>query len=171
MRPPRFHLAIPVADLEAARTFYAGLLGCGVGRESDTWIDFDFFGHQVTAHLSPAETPPTASGTAVPDPTRERGPLARIGGGRDARVPGETATNPVDGKQVPVRHFGVILDWHAWHALAERLRRAGVDFLIEPYVRFRGQVGEQATLFVLDPSRNGLEFKAFKDESRLFARE
>ena len=161
MRPPRFHLAIPVADLEAARTFYAGLLGCGVGRESDTWIDFDFFGHQVTAHLSPTETPPTW----------ERGSPARIGGGRDAHVPEETATNPVDGKQVPVRHFGVILDWQAWHVLAERLRRAGVDFLIEPYVRFRGQVGEQATLFVLDPSRNGLEFKAFKDESRLFARE
>ena len=171
MRPPRFHLAIPVADLEAARTFYAGLLGCGVGRESDTWIDFDFFGHQVTAHLSPAETPPTASGAAATPPTWERGPLARIGGGRDARLSGETDTNPVDGKQVPVRHFGVILDWQAWHALADRLRRAGVDFLIEPYVRFRGQVGEQATLFVLDPSRNGLEFKAFKDESRLFARE
>lgn len=170
MRPPRFHLAIPVADLEAARTFYAGLLGCGVGRESDTWIDFDFFGHQVTVHLSPAETPLTASGTAAPHPTRERGSLARIGGGRDAGVPREAATNPVDGKQVPVRHFGVILDWQAWHALAERLRRAGVDFLIEPYVRFRGQIGEQATLFVLDPSRNGLEFKAFKDESRLFAR-
>lgn len=170
MRPPRFHLAIPVADLEAARTFYAGLLGCGVGRESDTWIDFDFFGHQVTVHLSPAETPLTASGAAATHPTRERGSLARIGGGLDARVPSETATNPVDGKQVPVRHFGVILDWQAWHALAERLRRAGVDFLIEPYVRFRGQIGEQATLFVLDPSRNGLEFKAFKDESRLFAR-
>lgn len=162
MRPPRFHLAIPVADLEAARTFYAGLLGCGVGRESDTWIDFDFFGHQVTVHLSPAETPLTASGAAAPRPTWERRPLARI--------PRETATNPVDGKQVPVRHFGVILDWQAWHALAERLQRAGADFLIEPYVRFRGQTGEQATLFVLDPSRNGLEFKAFKDESRLFAR-
>lgn len=162
MRPPRFHLAIPVADLEAARTFYAGLLGCDVGRESDTWIDFDFFGHQVTVHLSPAETPLTASGAAATHPTWERG--------RDARVPREAATNPVDGKQVPVRHFGVILDWQAWHALAERLRRAGVDFLIEPYVRFRGQIGEQATLFVLDPSRNGLEFKAFKDKSRLFAR-
>lgn len=170
MRPPRFHLAIPVADLEAARTFYAGLLGCGVGRESDTWIDFDFFGHQVTVHLSPAETPLAASGAAAPHPTWKRGSLARIGGGRDARVPREAATNPVDGKQVPVRHFGVILDWEAWHALADRLRRAGVDFLIEPYVRFRGQIGEQATLFVLDPSRNGLEFKAFKDESRLFAR-
>ena len=169
MRPPRFHLAIPVADLEAARTFYAGVLGCGVGRESDTWIDFDFFGHQVTAHLSPAEAPLTASGAAA---THSAGSKpGSVGGGRDARVPREAATNPVDGKQVPVRHFGVILDWQAWHALAERLRRAGVDFLIEPYVRFRGQVGEQATLFVLDPSRNGLEFKAFKDQSRLFARE
>ena len=169
MRPPRFHLAIPVADLEAARTFYAGVLGCGVGRESDTWIDFDFFGHQVTAHLSPAEAPLTASGAATTHPAG--GKPGSAGCGRDARVPGEAATNPVDGKQVPVRHFGVILDWQAWHALAERLRRAGVDFLIEPYVRFRGQVGEQVTLFVLDPSRNGLEFKAFKDESHLFARE
>ena len=171
MSPPRFHLAIPVADLEAARTFYAGLLGCGVGRESDTWIDFDFFGHQVTAHLSPTAAPLAASGAAATDPAWERGPLARIGGGQDARVPREAATNTVDGKPVPVRHFGVILDWQAWHEVAERLRRAGVDFLIEPYVRFRGQVGEQATLFVLDPSRNGLEFKAFKDETRLFVRE
>lgn len=145
MSPPRFHLAIPVADLEAARTFYAGLLGCGVGRESDTWIDFDFFGHQVTAHLSPAVAPLAASGAA--------------------------ATDPIDGKPVPVRHFGVILDWQAWHEVAERLRRAGVDFLIEPYIRFEGRIGEQATLFVLDPSHNGLEFKAFKDETRLFARE
>ena len=169
MPPPRFHLAIPVADLEAARTFYVDLLGCGVGRESDTWIDFDFFGHQVTAHLSPAEAPLIASDTAATHPAGSK--PESVGGGRDARVPGEAATNPVDGKQVPVRHFGVILEWQAWHALAERLRRAGVDFLIEPYVRFRGQVGEQATLFVLDPSRNGLEFKAFKDESHLFARE
>ena len=171
MSPPRFHLAIPVTDLEAARTFYAGLLGCGVGRESDTWIDFDFFGHQVTAHLSPADAPLATSGAAPTDPAWERGSLACIRGGRDARVPREAATNTVDGKPVPVRHFGVILDWQAWHEVAEQLRRAGVDFLIEPYVRFRGQVGEQATLFVLDPSHNGLEFKAFKDESRLFARE
>ena len=171
MSPPRFHLAIPVADLEAARTFYAGLLGCGVGRESDTWIDFDFFGHQVTTHLSPAAAPLTTSSASAADPARESGPLARIGGGRDARVSREAATNTVDGKPVPVRHFGVILDWQAWHDVAERLRRADVDFLIEPYVRFEGRIGEQATLFVLDPSRNGLEFKAFKDETRLFARE
>ncbi len=134
-----FHLALPVRDLEAARTFYVDLLGCSVGRESATWIDFNFFGHQVTTHLSPEEAQPAA-------------------------------TNPVDGQQVPVRHFGVILDWDAWQALAERLTQAGVSFLLEPYVRFRGQVGEQATMFLLDPSQNGLEFKAFRDQGQIFAR-
>ena len=135
-----FHLALPVRDLEAARTFYVDLLGCSVGRESATWIDFNFFGHQVTTHLS-------------------------------SEAPRPAATNPVDGKQVPVRHFGVILDWDAWQALAERLTQAGVSFLIEPYIRFRGQVGEQATMFLLDPSQNGLEFKAFRDREQIFARE
>ena len=134
-----FHLALPVHDLEAARTFYVDLLGCSVGRESATWIDFNFFGHQVTTHLSPEE-------------------------------PQLAATNPVDGRQVPVRHFGVILDWDAWQALAEQLTRAGVSFLIEPGIRFRGQVGEQATMFLLDPSQNGLEFKAFRDRGQIFAR-
>lgn len=134
-----FHLALPVHDLEAARIFYVDLLGCSVGRESATWIDFNFFGHQVTAHLSPEELQPAA-------------------------------TNPVDGQQVPVRHFGVILDWDAWQALAEQLTRAGVSFLIEPGIRFRGQVGEQATMFLLDPSQNGLEFKAFRDRGQIFAR-
>lgn len=134
-----FHLALPVRDLEAARTFYVDLLGCSVGRESATWIDFNFFGHQVTTHLSPEEPQPAA-------------------------------TNPVDGQQVPVRHFGVILDWDAWQALAGRLTQAGVSFLIEPYIRFRGQVGEQATMFLLDPSQNGLEFKAFRDQRQIFAR-
>ncbi len=134
-----FHLALPVQDLEAARRFYVDRLGCSVGRESATWIDFNFFGHQVTTHLAPEETQ-----------------LA--------------ATNPVDGQQVPVRHFGVILDWDAWQALAERLTRAGVSFLITPYIRFRGQVGEQATMFLLDPSQNGLEFKAFRDQGQIFAR-
>ena len=138
MTAPRFHLALPVADLEASRTFYTELLGCTVGRESSTWIDFNFFGHQVTTHLSPTEAK-------------------------------QAATNPVDGKRVPVRHFGVILDWDAWHTLANHLTQVGVSFLIEPYIRFRGQVGEQATLFLLDPSQNGLEFKAFKDEGQLFA--
>ena len=134
-----FHLAIPVTDLEATRTFYTDLLGCSVGRESSTWIDFNFFGHQVTTHLSQEEAQ-------------------------------RAATNPVDGKNVPVRHFGVILDWGAWHTLADQLKQAGVSFLIEPCIRFRGQVGEQATMFLLDPSQNGLEFKAFKDQGQIFAR-
>ena len=139
MSHPPFHLALPVRDLEAARTFYVDLLGCSAGRESATWIDFNFFGHQVTTHLSLEE-------------------------------PQAAATNPVDGQQVPVRHFGVILDWDAWQALAERLTQAGVSFLIEPCIRFRGQVSEQATLFLVDPSQNGLEFKAFRDQGQLFAR-
>ncbi len=137
-RPP-FHLAFPVDDLAAARAFYGTLLGCAEGRSSEQWIDFDFFGHQLVAHLT-------------------------------AREQRETATNPVDGKPVPVRHFGVVLDWEAWHALAQRLRDAGVAFLIEPGIRFAGQTGEQATLFVRDPAGNALEFKAFRDPSQLFAR-
>ncbi len=135
-----FHLALPVHDLEAARVFYVDLLGCSVGRESTTWIDFNFFGHQVTTHLSP-------------------------------KAPRPVTTNPVDGRQVPVRHFGVILDWGAWQALAEQLTQAGVSFLIEPCIRFRGQVGEQATMLLLDPSQNGLEFKAFRDPAHIFARQ
>jgi len=135
-----FHLAIPVDDLESARRFYVGLLGCGVGRESDRWIDFDFFGHQLTAH-------------------------------RVDRVEGPAATSPVDGEQVPVRHFGVILAPEAWQQLAERLEAAGTDFLIAPQVRFAGGVGEQRTLFLLDPAGNGLEFKSFADPARIFARE
>ncbi len=133
-----FHLAFPVSDLRAARRFYVDVLGARVGRESDRWIDFDFFGHQITAHLSPPDDAPS--------------------------------TNEVDGDQVPVRHFGVVLEWDAWQAWAERLRSNGVPFLIEPHVRFAGKVGEQATLFVRDPSGNALEFKAFRDPARLFAR-
>lgn len=136
---PPFHLAFPVTDLEATRAFYTGLLGCVVGREDARWIDFDFFGHQISAHLV--------------DLAPEPGP-----------------TNEVDGKAVPVRHFGAVLDWDGWLALAERLRGADIVFLIEPHIRFAGQVGEQATLFIQDPSGNGLEFKAFKDPQRLFAR-
>jgi extradiol dioxygenase family protein len=135
---PRFHLAFPVHDLEAARGFYADLLGAGVGRESARWIDFDFFGHQLTAHLS------EANGSAV--------------------------TSLVDGDDVPIRHFGVVLEWSDWEAFAARLSRAKVSFLIEPRVRFAGQVGEQATLFLRDPSGNALEFKAFRDPAQVFAR-
>jgi len=136
---PRFHLAFPVHDLEAARAFYAGLLGCGVGRESSHWIDFDFHGHQITAHL------------------------AAGGSGADA--------NAVDGDRVPVRHFGLILERTDWEALAARLREAGVTFLIEPRVRFKGRPGEQATMFVTDLSGNALEFKSFAAETAIFARD
>jgi extradiol dioxygenase family protein len=136
---PPFHLAFPVADLAATRAFYADLLGCRVGRTSDRWIDFDFFGHQLTAHL--------VSPSAL----------------------GDVTTNPVDGDDVPVRHFGAVLPWDDWQALAARLEAQGVTFRIRPHVRFQGQVGEQATLFLLDPSGNALEFKAFKDPARLFA--
>lgn len=137
-KTPPFHLAFPVTDLEEARKFYAGLLGCPTGRESGRWIDFDFYGHQIVAHLAAPET--------------------------------AEASNPVDGKQVPVRHFGVILEWHEWHRLADRLKAAGVHFLIEPGIRFQDQAGEQATLFFKDPSGNALEFKAFRDPARIFAR-
>ena len=139
MSIPPFHLAFPVNDLAAARTFYGGLLGCAEGRSSEQWIDFDFFGHQVVAHLAPDEL-------------------------------SKSATNAVDGKAVPVRHFGVVLDWDAWHAMAERLTAEGVAFIIEPGIRFQGLVGEQATMFFLDPSGNALEFKAFRDASQIFAK-
>ncbi|WP_437572018.1 VOC family protein [Sorangium sp. So ce542] len=135
---PPFHLAFPVSDLEATRRFYVDVLGCRVGREAARWIDFDFFGHQISAHL--VDEP----GAVLP-------------------------TNPVDGKDVPVRHFGAILEWRAWHALAERLRGLGVAFLIEPHIRFVGEPGEQATLFVVDPSGHALEFKSFQDARQIFA--
>ena len=134
---PPFHLAFPVHDLAAARAFYVDLLGCGVGRSSDHWIDFDLRGHQIVAHLT---------ATAQPRPT-----------------------HPVDGDDVPVPHFGLVLAWDDWHALADRLRAADVAFVIEPRVRFQGQPGEQATMFLLDPSGNALEFKAFQDPTQLFA--
>lgn len=133
-----FHLAFPVRDLEESRAFYAGLLGCPTGRESKEWIDFDLYGHQIVAHLAPAED--------------------------------DAGTNKVDGKDVPVRHFGVILEWGQWEQLAEKLKKSGVKFVIEPGIRFKGQVGEQATMFFKDPSGNALEFKAFKDPSRIFAK-
>jgi extradiol dioxygenase family protein len=137
--PPPFHLAFPVDDLKKAREFYAGILGCAEGRSSDAWIDFDFYGHQVVAHLAPGEL-------------------------------GRTAANQVDGHDVPVRHFGVILEWDAWQRLAERLKARGIQFIIEPGIRFQGQVGEQATMFFLDPAGNALEFKSFKDMTQVFAK-
>lgn len=139
--PAPFHLAIPVHDIAAARQFYGEFFGCPEGRSAVEWVDFDFFGHQLVAHHDPAKKP-----------------LAR------------GHTNKVDGKDVPVPHFGVVLDWADWQALAARLQQAGVEFVIEPGIRFAGEVGEQATFFLYDPSGNALEFKAFRDPSRLFAK-
>lgn len=140
--PAPFHLAIRVHDLAAARRFYGDLLGCNEGRSADDWVDFDLYGHQLVCHRCDA---------AQPSP---------VG-----------STNPVDGHDVPVPHFGVVLDLARWCLLADRLREAGVRFVIEPHVRFPGESGEQATMFLLDPSGNALEFKAFADiEAQLFAR-
>jgi extradiol dioxygenase family protein len=136
-----FHLAIPVYDLALARRFYGEVFGLAEGRSSAQWVDFDFFGHQLVIH----EHPHTASQEAA-------------------------HTNAVDGHDVPVPHFGVVLPWEEWERLAQRLRERGTQFVIEPHVRFQGQVGEQATLFLFDPCGNALEFKAFKDIGQLFAR-
>ena len=135
---PPFHLAFPVHDLEQARAFYGGLLGCIEGRSSDSWIDFNFWGHQVVAHLSHG----------------------------DAQ---NATTNQVDGKNVPAPHFGVVLGWDDWHALKDKLITAKLDFILEPYIRFEDLPGEQATMFIQDPSGNALEFKSFKDMGQLFA--
>ena len=134
---PRFHLAMPVDDLAAARRFYGEVLGLEQGRSSDTWVDWNLHGHQFVTHLAP---------------------------GRSRRV-----SNPVDGHDVPVPHFGLILTVPEFHELADRLRAAGTAFVIEPYVRFEGQTGEQWTMFLLDPAGNALEFKAFADDSQVFA--
>ena len=135
---PRFHLAFPVKELEQTLVFYRDIIGCETGRSSDKWIDFNFFGHQVVAHLSPQDA-------------------------------GKSAKNEVDGHEVPAKHFGVILEWHEFEELAARLKKHGTEFIIEPYVRFEGKPGEQYTMFLLDPSGNALEFKAFRDESQIFA--
>ncbi len=134
-----FHLAFPVHNLEAARAFYGGVLGCAEGRSSERWIDFDLFGHQIVAHM------------------------------RDD-LPARASSNLVDGHDVPVPHFGVILSMDEWQRLAARVRQRGIQFVIEPSVRFAGQTGEQATMFFLDPSGNALEFKAFADLSQVFAK-
>lgn len=133
-----FHLAFPVNDLKRTEQFYQHLLGCKIGRTSDKWIDFDFFGNQITAHLKPEEVMAANK-------------------------------NIVDGKAVPVRHFGAILEWDQWHKLVGKLREEEINFVIEPYIRFKGEAGEQATMFFYDPSGNALEFKSFKDMEQIFA--
>lgn len=135
-----FHYAFPVKDLEATRRFYAGLLGCTEGRSTDKWVDFDFFGHQLSAHLHPDHQH-------------------------------DIKTSTVDGKAVPLHHFGAVLEWDDWQQLAEKLKNAGTDFIIDPQARFKGLPGEQATMFFKDPSGNALEFKAFRREEEIFARQ
>ena len=137
LRP--FHLAFPVTDLALANRFYGDLLGCEKGRESDQWIDWNFFGHQVVTHLV-------------------------------ADMPSAPVSNAVDNHAVPVPHFGVVLTLEDWQVLADKLKAHNVKFVIEPYTRFKGEVGEQSTLFLLDPFGNALEFKAFADLSSLFAK-
>ena len=134
-----FHLAFPVKNIQSTKFFYKEVLGCEIGREDKKWVDFNFFGHQLSAHLKPDELK-------------------------------KTKENPVDGKSVPVRHFGVILPWEKWQLLSKKLIKINTEFIIEPYVRFEGEVGEQATMFFLDPSGNALEFKSFKDSSQVFAK-
>ncbi len=134
-----FHLAFPVTNLEKARAFYGDLLGCPEGRSAPDWVDFDFYGHQIVAHLSPGEA-------------------------------GHRNTSAVDGENVPVRHFGLVLSMAEWESLSKKLIAAGTKFVIEPQIRFKGQAGEQATMFFLDPCGNALEFKAFKDIGQLFAK-
>ena len=138
-----FHLAIPVDDLSSSRKFYGEFLGCSEGRSAERWVDFNFFGHQMVCHVQ-----------------------EKAESGND-RIAG---SNPVDGHAVPVPHFGVVLELESWKALVVKLRTAGIEFVIEPYIRFEGEPGEQATMFFLDPSGNALEFKAFRDiEAELFA--
>ncbi|HMJ07618.1 MAG TPA: VOC family protein [Pyrinomonadaceae bacterium] len=132
-----FHLAFPVNDLEKAREFYAGVLGCPEGRSSEKWIDFDLFGHQIVAHLAPESA-------------------------------GVRSSSRVDADSVPVPHFGIVLSMENWKSLAAKLTAKGVDFVIEPKIRFAGEAGEQATMFFLDPSGNALEFKGFNDFSSVF---
>ncbi|KOF02918.1 glyoxalase [Roseivirga seohaensis subsp. aquiponti] len=136
-----FHLAIPVQNLEVCREFYGRVLGCAEGRSAEKWVDFNFFGHQLVIHKT----------------------------SKDQEID-KAQSNPVDGHDVPVPHFGVVLDWSEWVDLSERLKAEEIHFVIEPYVRFKGEVGEQATMFFLDPDGNALEFKAFKNIDQLFAK-
>ena len=142
--PRPFHLAFPVHDLDVARSFYGGLLGCPEGRSSPEWIDFDLFGHQIVAHLAPQEC--SLASTSA-------------------------STSAVDGDAVPVKHFGVVLPMAEWQELADKLTAVNTHFIIEPHVRFKGLAGEQATFFFLDPSGNALEFKSFADLGQLFAKQ
>ncbi|MEL0008358.1 MAG: VOC family protein [Flammeovirgaceae bacterium] len=134
-----FHLAFPIKNIDETKVFYKKFFNSKIGREDKKWVDFDFYGHQLSAHVRPEELK-------------------------------DTKKNSVDGKSVPVRHFGVILGWDEWHKLSAKLKENNIDFIIEPYIRFKGETGEQATMFFLDPSGNALEFKSFKDPLQVFAK-
>jgi uncharacterized protein len=154
-----FHLAMPVSDLAKTRQFYGEFLGFEEGRSNEQWIDWNFFGHQFVTHLHPQKSEQIVNavdGHGVPV-------LAQ-------QSEAELIRNKVDGHEVPVPHFGVVLEWQQWHEFAEKLKAAKIKFVIEPYIRFKGKIGEQATMFFLDPSGNALEFKAFQDPSQLFAK-
>ena len=137
LMPHPFHLAFHVHDLDAARGFYGGTLGASEGRSTDTWVDFDFFGHQLSLHL----------------------------GEPFANAP----TGKVGDHDVPMPHFGVVLPFDEWRALADRMEQAGTDFILRPSVRFEGEPGEQWTMFFRDPSGNPIEVKGFRDSSGIFA--
>jgi hypothetical protein len=132
-----FHLAFPVKDIEATKIWYTDVLGCAVGREGADWIDFNFYGHQISAHLC----------------KNNQNTISK---------------NIVDGKDIPTRHFGAILDWNVWETLSRKFYYMNVDFIVKPYIRFKGEPGEQGTMFIKDPSGNYLEFKSFKDDSMIF---
>ena len=140
MKTPPFHIAIPVHNLEQCRAFYNNVLGCQEGRSSEHWVDFNLFGHQLVIHYKPKNETD------------------------------QLHTNPVDGKNVPVPHYGVVLDWETFKSFSKELVDKKVEFIIKPYIRFKGEIGEQATMFFLDPAGNALEFKAFKDINQLFAK-
>lgn len=135
-----FHLAIPVKNLALCRAFYRNILECEEGRSAEHWVDFNFFGHQLVIHSNEAFQ-------------------------KSPRI-----SNPVDKHDVPVPHFGVVLEWKVWEKLAQKLKDENVDFTIAPCIRFKGEAGEQATMFFNDPEKNALEFKAFRNIDQLFAK-
>ena len=134
-----FHLAYTVTDLDSARNFYGELLGCEEGRSTETWVDFDFFGNQLSLHVGEV-------------------------------VKRSRTTSKVDDVSVPMPHFGCVLDWQSFHDMAEKLKSAGVQFIIESTIRFEGKSGEQATMFFEDPFQNALEFKAYQNPLEVFSK-
>ena len=137
MNKTKFHLAIPVHNIKEAKYFYGTLLNCSQGRSSDTWVDYNFYGHQLVIHL-------------------------------DTNIKSKSY-NSVDGESVPIPHFGLVLKWEDWELMREKLEKENIEFIINPYIRFEGEVGEQATMFIKDPSNNFIEFKSFKNDQYIFA--